>query len=202
MMDTITLNDKIVSRSQNLRGILDYARKFPMESASVRRMPEGKAQVRFTFSNGAESLTLWESFRIASDWIRQRKSWGIEPKFDMLTMFDPDLYNTDSGDLSPTDYRWIVDHPGKFESEASYIPYMWDNLLNWGESPDWDLMETMGDNPLDIYRYDVDLVDYLLFPELLGTWFNPGIITTVYLYEDDQGFVNVYDLKSTVPESE
>lgn len=209
-MDTITLNGKIVSRSQNLRGILDYARKFPVESAYVRRMPEGKARVKIVFSNRAISVTQWESYIIAIQWIKSRRSWGIVPQLDMLTMFDPDLYDADMGDLSPSDYRAIVSRPGKFDQESAYIPYMWDNLLNWGDSPDyeatdkyWDSIGYVDDSETlasdycapYVYRYDCDLIDYLLFPELLGNYYNRSVMVSVWLYEDDQGFVNVYDTK-------
>lgn len=121
----------------------------------------------------------------------------------MLTNFVPDLLDTDSGDLSVSDYQYIVSHPGKFEGESTYVPYMWDRILEWGDIPDDDatseLWESWGieldsedefdsfEGLPEVYRFDVDLIEYTLFPELLEQG-----ITAVYLYETEQGFVDVF----------
>jgi len=123
----------------------------------------------------------------------------------MLNQFMPDLFDTDQGDQTVADYEYRVSHPGKFESNPRYVPYMWDKLLEWGDSPndaatasfwreayrvDYD-SEILENDDIDlpyIYRYDVDLLDYVLFPELAEER-----IIAVYLYEDNQGFVSVWD---------
>jgi hypothetical protein len=116
-----------------------------------------------------------------------------------------DLLESDMYDLE--DYQIRVSNLGKFESNPRYVPYMWDNLQLWGDPPDFDAtseaeLAYAGEFGLDsddladasdlpmVWRYDVDLVDYVLFPELIDE-----SIRSVYLYESDQGFVNVWDIK-------
>jgi hypothetical protein len=123
---------------------------------------------------------------------------------NMLNNFMPDLIDVESGDQTVADYEYRVSNPGKFESNPPYVPYMWDNLIEWGEPrdetattdywiasgmlPEYDTDEI---NLSDVYRYDCDLLDYVLFPELVDK-----SIVAVYLFKDEQGFVNVYDIKT------
>lgn len=66
------------------------------------------------------------------------------------------------------EYEARVASPGKFEGEAPYVPYLWEE---GGES----------DNPA---AYSITPDDTAMFPTLGGV---------VYLYEDDQGFVHEID---------
>lgn len=119
--------------------------------------------------------------------------------------------------LDQTDYVSAMEsredsaQPGKFESTPPYTSYMWDRMLAWGDLPDDDatseLWESWGYTPPDddesgfdiygdycdmpeVYRYDVTMLDLFYFPELEG-------IRAVYLYESDQGFVELYDIRQT-----
>lgn len=66
------------------------------------------------------------------------------------------------------DERGVITQLGKFESEMIYVPYLWDASY---------------ENPAECV---IDEDDRTLFPEL-------GDTKTVYLYEDDQGFVTEID---------
>jgi len=70
------------------------------------------------------------------------------------------------------EYEEIVSYPGKFEQEAPYIPYFWDQHLNGGAD----------DDDGDILSFTVSADDQAIFPELeLGQ--------TIKLIENTYGFV-------------
>ena len=70
------------------------------------------------------------------------------------------------------EYEEIVSYPGKFEQEASYIPYFWDQYLNGGAD----------DSNGDVLSFTVSADDQAIFPELeLGQ--------TIKLIENTYGFV-------------
>ena len=66
----------------------------------------------------------------------------------------------------------IITSPGKFESEAIYVPYFWDAYLNGGADRDDGT----------VLGFDVTPEDKQQFPELKGR-------RTVKLYQRDDGFV-------------
>ena len=69
------------------------------------------------------------------------------------------------------EYEEIVSFPGKFEQEATYVPYFWEQYLNGGGNDDGEIMS-----------FIVNADDQALFPELeLGQ--------TIKLVESDVGFV-------------
>ena len=74
------------------------------------------------------------------------------------------------------DYRETVEHPGKFEGCAPYVPYYWDAFLN-GDG------EELGDNVLG---FTVTIEDQEKFRTELA--YRGG--HTVKLWEDDNGFVH------------
>lgn len=108
----------------------------------------------------------------------------------------------DLGSTSTKEYRDIADSLGKFEGEPAYVPYCWDRLMGWGEYPDQNKSEeywkslgyTRDDYEYyhydmrlpEIYCYAVNPIDLLMFPELAE-------VDRLYLYEDNYGFVNVYE---------
>lgn len=75
-MTTIRLNDEIVSRSRNLRGVLDYARKHGI--ARVRIAPEGKYEglLFVEFTNWATSLVRFSSFGVLREFVQERAKPG------------------------------------------------------------------------------------------------------------------------------
>jgi len=66
-----------------------------------------------------------------------------------------------------------INHPGKFEGEAIYVPYFWEAFLNG--FADRDDGTVLG--------FDVSAEDHDMFPELKGRH-------TVKLIETDHGFVS------------
>lgn len=121
-------------------------------------------------------------------------------------------YRLDQDDyVSAMESREDSSHPGKFESTPPYVSYMWDRMLAWGDLPDDDatseLWEAYGYTPPtdddggfdiygdycdmpEVYRYTVTMLDRLYFPELDN-------VSSVYLYESDQGFVEVYEIRTS-----
>ena len=68
----------IVRRSQNLRGVLDYARDTSrVESVTIihEETPAG-FPVLFTFRNGATCSTHFGDATAAAEFLRSRRSWG------------------------------------------------------------------------------------------------------------------------------
>lgn len=70
------------------------------------------------------------------------------------------------------EYEALVLRPGKFESEASYVPYFWDQFL-----------EGMADeDDGERLTFKVSAEDIAMFPNLMGR-------EAVHLIETDSGFV-------------
>jgi hypothetical protein len=65
-----------------------------------------------------------------------------------------------------------INSPGKFEGEATYVPYFWDAYLNGGADED----------DSDVLTFNVDDSDIAEFPELTGR-------KTVRILQTDDGFV-------------
>lgn len=74
----------------------------------------------------------------------------------------------------------IITSPGKFEGEASYLPYMWERSVEDGCVAD----------EFDVYTVEVDAEDVERFPMLER-------VDDVSMYEDEQGFV--YELTNYNP---
>ena len=66
-----------VSRSLNLRGLVDYGRKSPAAMIESRIDPLNKhrGELRVTYSNGAHGFASFASYHIMIDWVRTRRSW-------------------------------------------------------------------------------------------------------------------------------
>ena len=74
----IILQGHIVRRSQNLRGVLDYARDTSrVESVTIihEETPAGYP-VLFTFRDGATCSTNFADLSVAAEFLRSRRSWG------------------------------------------------------------------------------------------------------------------------------
>lgn len=71
------------------------------------------------------------------------------------------------------DYAQTVSRPGKFEGESPYVPYLWEQDLEWD-----------GDSDIgNVARVEIEEEDIAIFPELVGK-------TVVYLHESSDGFVS------------
>lgn len=76
---SIEKNAKIIRTSQNLRGILDYARI--SKPARIELTPQGKynGRLRVIYKDGATTSAHFVSYHIMVDWVRNRRSWhGVE----------------------------------------------------------------------------------------------------------------------------
>jgi hypothetical protein len=74
-----TASGKAIRASKNLRGILDYARRSPVDSVRLEPWPDepGYYAVHFKFYDGANAVTKWADWRVCADWLRSRRSWGL-----------------------------------------------------------------------------------------------------------------------------
>ena len=78
----ITIDARVVARSKNLRGILDYARKSQVWVSHwiMKKESDSRALVCVTYSDNAKSVFHFESFTVAQGWIRARRVWGLTLK--------------------------------------------------------------------------------------------------------------------------
>lgn len=98
-MVEIVKNGCVVSRSKNMRGIIDYVRKHSsMEEVRVLPATEGGAFLEFLFRNGARCIVYFNSRDVAIGWIISRRSWGY-PMLPVETV-------EDIGTVEP--YRYIT----------------------------------------------------------------------------------------------
>lgn len=67
----------------------------------------------------------------------------------------------------------IITSPGKFEGERDYVPMLWQQSLDSGETPD----------EYDVYVLVLDDTDRSQFEDMEA-------LDEVALYEDEQGFVH------------
>lgn len=66
----------IVAQSRNLRGVLDYARKFPVELATYWINPDGVNVATFHFWDGSICRTDYASLDVFRWFLKGRRSWG------------------------------------------------------------------------------------------------------------------------------
>lgn len=77
-MIEIELAYTTVSKSKNLRGILEYARnKSSVSHATCYRQSDGGAFVYVLFDNGATCRTRFADYTVALRWFRSRRSWDL-----------------------------------------------------------------------------------------------------------------------------
>lgn len=69
--------DKIVAKSQNLLGILSYARtrKTFVTFVAAVRLANGGGRLCVTWNDGAFCGTNFESYDVLQSWIANRRSW-------------------------------------------------------------------------------------------------------------------------------
>ena len=71
-------NGKLIKRSKNLRGILDYARVSPVNTVLCHENFDRSYTVEFTFDNDALGLTVFADWRVLCHWLKARRSWQVE----------------------------------------------------------------------------------------------------------------------------
>jgi hypothetical protein len=68
---------RVVARSHNLRGLLEYARnKSPVIIAAMTRTDDG-ADVFVRFLDHAHCRTTFADYSVAVAWFKARRSWGL-----------------------------------------------------------------------------------------------------------------------------
>lgn len=74
----ITKAGRTVSKSRNLRGVMNYARKSYVREWRASMTDDYGARIWVTFEDGAESRFEFASWDVAQRWIRARRSWGLQ----------------------------------------------------------------------------------------------------------------------------
>lgn len=64
-------DDKVVSKSRNLRGILRFASKQGVTEIVLNRLSYGKGELNIFFYGGYYSQAVFESFVVMEKWIRR-----------------------------------------------------------------------------------------------------------------------------------
>lgn len=75
---TVVIRDadfKIVSRSRNLRGILDYSRKHLVERVDIWQGAAGGAQLGIVWLSGASVITDFACFEVCKSWCAARRNF-------------------------------------------------------------------------------------------------------------------------------
>lgn len=91
---TIELNGKVVARSRNLRGLLDYARKHFIHRVAVYKQ-NGHGRLYVEFENGAQCRHMFEDYSVLVGWVLSRRSWFRN-------------HGLEQGDHWPQARRWHV----------------------------------------------------------------------------------------------
>lgn len=72
------LHGATLRTSKNLRGILEFARKSPVNVVAIRDLGNGLTGVAFYFDGGAHAFTTWSDLNVVLCWLANRRSWSIE----------------------------------------------------------------------------------------------------------------------------
>lgn len=71
----------VVAESQNLAGVLNYARKYGIQSVNVLCRVNGEATANFNFQDGAFSNVHFASYSVAIEFVEKRRSWALFKTF-------------------------------------------------------------------------------------------------------------------------
>lgn len=74
-VEIYNIHRKRIRTSRNLRGILDHARRVPVDYAVATRDSDGGAILSIIFTNGDYTRTSFASYTVARNWINSRRSW-------------------------------------------------------------------------------------------------------------------------------
>lgn len=88
------MHGRTIKRSQNLRGVLEFARANPCNVVELRAL-EGEQSgfygVAFHFEGGAHSYHVWSDWRVLMDWLRSRRTWCGRLSVDSDIFARPDF---------------------------------------------------------------------------------------------------------------
>lgn len=72
----IVKNSMVIRNSKNLRGLLDYARIFPVVRVELTPTNNGhNGNLIVTYVDGSHGQAIFASYHIMVDWVRNRRSW-------------------------------------------------------------------------------------------------------------------------------
>ena len=74
MMVVTDRNGKTVNQSRNLRGIREYVRKNLIKELKIKEIEQRKGHIEIYFDNGAYFQTVFESFTVLKQFVRQWRS--------------------------------------------------------------------------------------------------------------------------------
>lgn len=86
-MIEIERDGKVIHTSQNLRGVIEHARRVYVVSVHVEHDDKGRPisaldgggyQVTFQFGNGDVCHTEFADWRVLVQWIKARRSWDMQ----------------------------------------------------------------------------------------------------------------------------
>lgn len=72
---SIIKEGRTIRKSQNLRGMLDYARVSPVVRVESSRVGKVSGVLHVVYKDGAESSAKFRSYHIMIDFIRNRRTW-------------------------------------------------------------------------------------------------------------------------------
>lgn len=75
-MANIEKAGRIVARSKNLRGVLDYGRRWGVARLELIELPEGAGSLRVIFKDGATTRENFASWGVLRAWVNARRSWA------------------------------------------------------------------------------------------------------------------------------
>ena len=80
MVRIADFHGKTVATSKNLRGVLAFARKHPVNVVTVADKGNGNYEVIFYFEGCLpySAVTNWADWRVLLQWLVSRKSWSVE----------------------------------------------------------------------------------------------------------------------------
>jgi hypothetical protein len=76
-MIEITKQGKVVSRSRNLRGLLDYARKSFVRHVTAYKTQGGGAWLAVYFDDGSWCPAEFADYSVCCRWLMARRSWDL-----------------------------------------------------------------------------------------------------------------------------
>ena len=76
MVQIFDTQGNVVATSQNLRGILDYARREPVICVVMHELTAGDADLFFKFFGGQMCFVHFNDANVAHHWLLNRHSWG------------------------------------------------------------------------------------------------------------------------------
>lgn len=70
----VILDGKIVASSQNLRAIIRYSSKHPIDRVAIHETKDSGAKIAIYWTNGAACLTDFVSFSVCKEWCKRSRT--------------------------------------------------------------------------------------------------------------------------------